>query len=131
VQQAFDNSYVTRWAAGETTKPGMVVEVTFDQPEMADEVVLECQDGFLQIQAEGLDDEGEWSPLTGSEVHRAAGPELRGLRRAAMEQFKARGVNYFLMKDQALGAMDFWVNAEAWSIVEVGERDGTRLYRID
>jgi hypothetical protein len=132
VQKAFDGSYVTKWAAGETVKPGMMIEVTFPQPLMADEVVLEAQDGqSVKLQVEGLDDEGEWSPLTAPEFERRINPELPGLRHAAMEEFKARGVRYFLIKDDGYGAMDFWANAVAWGITEIGESNGTRLYRIN
>jgi hypothetical protein len=132
VQRAFDNSYITKWCAGETARPGMMIEVTFGEPLMADEVDLEAQNGqFVQLQVEGLDEDGEWTPITGYEYKRAVVTELGNLRHAAMGEFSARGVRYLLVKDGSYGALDFWANAAAWGIVEIGERNGTRLYRID
>ena len=42
VQQAFDNSPLTRWASRERPWPGMFIEVDFGKPETIDLVAADC-----------------------------------------------------------------------------------------
>lgn len=131
VQLAFDNSYVTPWVSREPFKPGMKVEVDFGGMETVDEVTLEAQDGlWVVLRLEGLDAGGQWKPID-AKYEKTPGKPLHGLRRAAAEEFKARGVNYIMVKPGDVGAMDFAQNAEIWGFTELGERNGTRLYRIE
>jgi hypothetical protein len=131
VQLAFDNSYVTRWNSREPLKPGQWVGVDFGKPVAADLVTLELAPGQpLRLRLEGLDASGDWKLLC-DVPQQAAARALHGLRRAAVEELKARGVDYIVVNDREAGAPDFWRNPEAWGITELGVRNATRLYRLD
>jgi hypothetical protein len=56
---------------------------------------------------------------------------LKGLRRAAMEEFKRAGVEYFVVDDSDFGASDFRGNAALWGIKEVSQTMTVRLYHVE
>ncbi len=58
-------------------------------------------------------------------------PVVRGLRYAAMQEIRSRGVGYILVQDSDGGADDFLTRNRAWGITELDAQGGARLYRID
>ena len=131
VQLAFDNSYVTQWNSREALKPGQWLRVDFGQAAAADMVALELPAGQpLRLRLEGLAANGVWQPLCDAPQQIAA-RELHGLRRAAVEELKARGVDYVVVSDRETGAPDFWRHPRIWGITELRQQYGTRLYHLD
>ncbi|MCC6536991.1 MAG: hypothetical protein IT162_05545 [Bryobacterales bacterium] len=123
VQDAFDGSPVTRWASWEKLWPGMFIEVDFGRDATIDRVTV------------------EGSPETGrSQVHLDFAPELApveqeaprplGLRREAVEVLRARGVTHVLIADTDFGHEDYHARRDEWGLVELGERNGVRLYAL-
>ncbi len=110
---AFDNSYVTRWS-------GDALEVRFPEPLTADGVELECP---RQQTAPTL--EGAGPP------QRAAMPPAAHLREAAIDELKARGIAYLLVRNSDPGAADFRENEIIWGITPLMELYDARVYRLD
>src|SRR5439155_1002525 len=132
VQLAFDNSPVTRWRSGETLYPGMYMSVEFVSPELSDSVLLECpHDQYkIRLKLEGMDDAGKWKELAGAPEESEGQPQL-GLRRAAIEEVKARGIKYLLIGDSDFVARDFKARSARWGITLLGEHNNSKLYRAD
>jgi hypothetical protein len=132
VQMAFDNSLATRWRSWQTLYPGMYLAVEFAKPEISDSVLLECaHDQYkIRLELEGMDEAGKWKPLA-AEPEASEGRQQFGLRRAAAEEIKARGVDYLLIYDFDYGAEDFKTKARLWGATQLGEHNGARLYRFD
>ncbi len=132
VQMAFDNSPVTRWRSWEDLYPGMFLEVDFGTAETVDSVRLECShDQYkIRLKLEGLLPSGEWKSL-GAEPEQSDTASPLGLRRAAVEELKVRGVNFLLMYDFDFGSEDFRTRSAVWGITMLGGRNGARLYRFD
>jgi len=109
----------------------MFVEVDFGKPQTVDAVLLECSHDQwkIRLKLEGQDAAGNWSTLA-AEPEQRDGPPLLGLRRAATEELKRRGFDYFLVYDNDFGAEDFRTRMGAWGIELAGEARGARLYRI-
>lgn len=131
VQMAFDNSPVTRWSSAQAIYPGMSVEVDFGRLETADAVLLECSHDQwkIRLRLEGQDAAGRWVPLA-AEPEAQDRPPIMGLRRAATDELKLRGIRYLLVYDTDFGASDFRKKAVLWNIELAGEAPGARLYRI-
>jgi hypothetical protein len=132
VQLAFDSSPVTRWRSWQTLYPGMYLAVEFGAPQISDSTLLECShDQYkIRLKLEGMDDTGKWKTLADAPEQSEGGPML-GLRRAAAEEAKARGIDYLLIYDFDYGAADFMNNARSWGLTLLGEHNGARLYRLD
>lgn len=132
VQMAFDNSPVTRWSSAQTLFPGMYVEVDFGKPEVVDSVLLESpNDQYkVRLKLEGQDGAGKWIALCGEPQQTEAPPPL-GMRRAITEELKLRGIDYLLISNTDFGAGDFKALSDLWGIREIGERNRTRLYKIN
>lgn len=132
VQLAFDNSPVTRWQSWEAIRSGMLIEVDLAEETAVDGVLLETTKDQYQVRMKlyGQRAHGPWM-LLADKYEEAEVPVMKGLRRAAMEELLARGVNYLLVAPQDPGAEDFRTNQRAWGIRQIGERFGTRLYRIE
>ncbi len=132
VQMAFDNSLATRWHSWQTLYPGMYLAVEFAKPEVSDSVLLECaHDQYkIRLKLEGMDEAGKWKPLA-AEPEASDGRQQFGLRRAAAEEIKARGIDYLLVYDFDYGAEDFKTKAKLWGATQLGEHNGARLYRLD
>lgn len=131
VQSAFDNNLVTRWFSREPVRPGMWVEIDFGGTETVDAVTLEA--GLWQpvtLRVEGIAETGSWVELARHAQESHVQPQ-RGRRRAAMAEFKARGVHYLIAHDNEEIAEDLQRNAAYWGITEVFEIGAMRLYRID
>jgi len=132
VQMAFDNSLATRWRTWQTLYPGMYLAVEFAKPELSDSVLLECaHDQYkIRLKLEGMDEAGQWKQLA-AEPEASDGRQQFGLRRAAAEEIKARGIDYLLIYDFDYGAEDFKTKAKLWGATQLGEHNGARLYRLN
>jgi len=132
VQLAFDNSFATRWRSWQTLYAGMFVEVEFRRSERVDQVAVECsrdQNG-IKLRVEGRPPAGEWRLLSERAEESELPPPI-GLRRAAIEELKRRGVNYLLVWDGDFGAQDFRKMGAVWGVTLLGERSDARLYRLN
>jgi len=131
IQQAFDNSLLTFWLCGEWIRPGQFVAVDFGAPENADAVVLETAPNQwgVKLKLEGRDPEGRWKLLSPAPQAGDA-PRPLGLRRAAAEELKRRGIDYILMFDSDLGAGEIARTADAWGLRLAGEYRQAKLYKI-
>lgn len=132
VQMAFDNSPVTRWRSRHILFAGMYVEVDFGRPETIDRVVLECarDQHKIRLKLEGELPSGEWKTLVPAPEQAELAPPL-GLRRAAVEELKRRGIDHLLVFENNFGADDFRKHAALWGITLLGERNSVRLYQLD
>jgi hypothetical protein len=131
IENIHDGRPLTFWTCGDTLHPDQLVQVDFGGSESADAVMIEAAPNQYQVQLklEGRDQSGLWTLL-------AAKPEasdvlvLPGLRRAASEELKRRGVDYVLVFDGEFGAADLRDNAALWGIGLAGQAEGARLYRL-
>jgi len=132
VQSAFDNSPVTRWRSWQSLFSGMFLEVDFGRPTTIDSVRLDCSgDQYLvRMKLEGQEPSGTWKTLADSPQQAELPPPPR-LRRAAIEEVQARGIDYLVIQDSDFGADDFRQKAPLWGIRLVGERRGLRLYELN
>jgi hypothetical protein len=131
--RAFDNSVLTRWTAGESSREGMFLEVDFGRAEPVDSVVLRCtqdQDG-IRLRLEGRPENGEWISVRDAPDRIEEAPLSRdSLRRGVAAEFNNARVDYLYIKNDAWGADDFRRNARSWGLELVGETAGGRLYRF-
>ncbi|MBI5085863.1 MAG: hypothetical protein HZB13_14845 [Acidobacteria bacterium] len=132
VQLAFDNNPLTRWRSWEWLRPGMYVRADFGHALTLDTVRLETSlDQYsARLRVDGQAETGEWKTLATEPVSTGLPPPL-GLRRAAMEEIRRRGVTHILVHEGDTGWEDFRQKAGLWGIREAGAVDGVRLYRID
>lgn len=123
VQDAFDGSPVTRWASWEKLWPSMFIEVDFGDDVTIDRVTVEGspETGRSQVR---LDFAPELAPVE----QEAARP--LGLRREAVEVLRTRGITHVLVADTDFGHEDYESRRDEWGLVELGERNGVRLYAL-
>jgi hypothetical protein len=131
IGDAFDGKPITFWKCGEALRPGQFVEVDFREAEAADSVLIEAAPNQwgIRLKLEGRDADGQWK-LLAPDARVGDAPVPPGLRRAAAEELKRRGIDYLLVFDGEFGAEDLRRNAGLWGIREVGEYKGARLYRL-
>ena len=131
VQMAFDNTPVTRWRSWEKLRDGMMIEVDFGRAEMVDTVRLEVsRDQYaVRLRLEGEDAAGRVTQLAGAPEEYDVAP-LTGLRRAATEELKARGISYLVIHESDFRAEDFYQRQPAWGIELIAQRGEGKLYRI-
>jgi hypothetical protein len=130
-QLAFDNSPVTAWTSADIVAPGMYLELDFGRAETLDAVVVETrgQQGEIQLRLDGLDASGRWKELA-AQPRFGEGSLPAGLRRAATEELKARGIRYMVIFDDDWQATDFMMNSYQWGIRQLAELNRARLYEI-
>jgi hypothetical protein len=131
ITDAFDNSPVTFWRCGERLRPGQQVELAFPREQSVDAVLIQTapnQTG-IALRLELRDGAGKWSPLPAAPAIFDA-PRPLGLRRAAAQELKRRGIDYVLLFDGEVGAEDFRESAALWNAAPVGEYKGARLYQL-
>jgi len=131
VQLAFDNSPVTAWISGQNISPGMYLELDFGRPETIDAVLLEVPrpKGKIELRLEALDAAGRWQVLAARpQVSDASLPP--GLRRAAIEELKARGIRYLVVFHDDWHATDYMMNSYQWGIRQVLEVRQIRVYEL-
>jgi hypothetical protein len=131
IANAFDGNPITFWKCGETLRPGQFVEVDFNGVEQADSVLIETSPNQwgIRLKLEGRDANAQWK-LLAPEPQASDAPVPPGLRRAAAEELKRRGIDYLLVIDGEFGADDLRDNAGLWGIRQVGEYKGARLYQL-
>jgi len=131
IGDAFDGKLITFWKCGERLRPGQFVEVDFGGVEAADSVLIETAPNQwgIRLKLEGRDGSGQWKALA-AEAQASNAPVPAGLRRAAAEELKRRGIDYLLVFDGEFGADDLARNAGLWGVQQVGEYKGARLYRL-
>ena len=131
IGEAFDGKLITFWKCGERLRPGQFVEVNFGEVEPADAVLIETAPNQwgIRLKLEGQDGSGQWKALA-AEAQAGDAPVPAGLRRAAAEELKRRGIDYLLVFDAEFGADDLARNAGLWGVRQVGEYKGARLYRL-
>jgi hypothetical protein len=131
IGDAFDGKLITFWKCGERLRPGQFVEVKFGAVEAADSVLIETAPNQwgIRLKLERQDGAGQWKALAAG-AQSSDAPVPAGLRRAAAEELKRRGMDYLLVLDGEFGAEDLARNAGLWGIEQVGEYKGARLYRL-
>ena len=131
IQDAFDNSLVTFWISGQELRPGQFVQVDFGGGEDADAVQIDAAPNQwgVRLRLEGKTVRGQWVSLSSS-PRQSEMPRPIGLRRAAAEELKRRGVDYVLMFDKNPGAEDLQRNADEWGIRQVAEYRSAKLYQL-
>jgi hypothetical protein len=131
IQRAFDNSLLTFWMCGEWARPGQYVAVDFGAPETADTLVIETAPNQwgVKLKLEGRDESGGWKLLAPAPEAGNA-PRPLGLRRAAAEELKRRGIGYLLVFDSDLGSGEIARTADSWGMRLVGEYRQAKLYKI-
>ena len=131
IGDAFDGKLITFWECGERLRPGQFVEVDFNEVEPADSVSIETAPNQwgIRLKLEGQDASGQWKLLAAG-ARASDAPVPPGLRRAAAEELKRRGIDYLLVLDGEFGADDLQRNAGLWGIRQVGEYKGARLYQL-
>ncbi len=132
VQNAFDNSPVTRWSAGEQIHRGMFVEVDLGASTQLDSVRLECtRDQYqIRLKLEAPDNNGQWRVISDVPDETQL-PSPGGMRRAAIEELKMGGVRYLLVDKDDYGAIDFVARQPQWGIRLLDEKDQARLYILE
>ncbi len=132
VEMAFDNTLVTRWRSWQARLAGMYLEVNLGAPEVADAVSLECtpDQGPARLKVEAEVAPGVWKTLSEGGTQRERRRPDR-LRRAAIEEVKARGVDYLLLYDSDAVAEEFWKQRRRWGLTLLEQVRGARLYRLD
>jgi hypothetical protein len=122
---------VTFWKCGEALRSGQFVAVDFRDMEPADSVSIETAPNQwgIRLKLEGQDAGGQWK-LLAAEPQAGDAPVPPGLRRAAADELKRRGIDYLLVFDGEFGADDLRRNTGLWGISQVGEYKGARLYRL-
>jgi hypothetical protein len=129
---AFDNSPATRWRSWQSIYPGMFLEVDLSRERLMDTVVLECspEQGDIQLRIEAQTASGQWQavPATFSSEEVQA-PSW--MRRAAIDELKAHGIDYLLVSDEDFGAEDYKRNLAVWGLTLRGMKGGTRLYGLN
>jgi hypothetical protein len=131
IQDAFDNSPVTRWSSAQAIRPEMFVEVDFGSAQQVDAVLLECSRGQdkIRLRLDGQSGDGRWKTLADAPQEAEALP-IPGLRRMAAQELKRRGIDYILIYDFDYAADDYRARADAWGIQPVAQAGAARLYRI-
>ncbi|MDP8981901.1 MAG: discoidin domain-containing protein [Acidobacteriota bacterium] len=132
VQLAFDNSPGTRWRSWQVAEPGMYMEVDFGAARSVDAVKVQrsYDEDQSRYRVDGMDADGRWTTLSDKPVESLVGITVN-LRQAATDEIKRRGYHYLLVDSNDIGADDYFRNAAVWGLSLVGQRGGSRLYRID
>jgi hypothetical protein len=131
VPRAFDNSPVTFWRSGRDLSPGMRVEVALNTSVPLDTVTLDSSpdQGPVRLRLQALPETGPWRDLAASTEERDV-PPPPGLRRAAILECKAAGVDYMLVEDADFEARDFRERPALWGVAEISRIGTWRLYHL-
>lgn len=129
---ALDNSPVTRWRSWQRFEPGMWVELDLGSEQSVDTVRMEspydCTERVVRLSWSAGGE--NWETIADSaEIGAADAPPFMG--KAAMREFKIRGIDYFFIRHGEPGWAEVHENPEAWGLTQVGEASNGRLYRLD
>jgi hypothetical protein len=129
---AVDGNPVTRWRPRQSATPGMYVEIDFGEELALTEVKVEMAKDFPlpALQLFGAGEQGDWFPLA-AEAKSQDVALVPGLRGAAMDALRNHGIRYLLVGPGDPGDDDYKANGRLWGLHWIGERIGTRLYRIE
>jgi hypothetical protein len=131
IQSAFDNSPVTFWSGGAPTNEGMNLIVRFGKPAAVDSILIETSPSpeGVPVLLDVLGEDGSWWP---QEIRTEEADSVRSLvlRRLAMREFQAQGVDYLLARDTDFFARDIQQMPDIWGVTEIAASGGTRFYRI-
>ncbi len=129
---AADNNLTTRWKTWEPIRPGMFYELDFGRPELIDGVMLETVNDQAEVQLKlfGFTGKEGWKPLSIEPKHIDL-PAVKGMRRAAAEEFRAQGIRYILVNRNDPTDADFRLNAAGYGARKMAERGDTRLYYLE
>lgn len=132
IQNAFDNTPVTRWRTWLPTDGREFVQVDFGVQETIDRVEVQCShdQGKIRLQLDGMDSTGQWQPLAAAIAEDLA-PPIPGLRRMATEELKLRGVDYLVLFRFDFGTEDLRSHAPEWGVTPVGVQGEDRLYKLN
>jgi hypothetical protein len=100
----------------------MYLDLDFGRPEAIDAVVLETprEQGAGHLRLEGLD----------ARPHVSEAPLQPGLRRAAIEELKARGIRYLVVFNDDWHADDYMMNSYQWGVRQLLESSQIRVYEL-
>jgi len=110
----------------------MYVEIDFGRPVMADAVVVQCapDEYDTKDRVDGMQSDGTaWITLT-DQAKETVIPVSADLRSEGTAELKRRGFDYLLVGLDDIGAADFHDHRGLWNLKLVGERSGSRLYKI-
>jgi hypothetical protein len=134
IQQAFDNSPVTRWRSWQPFEPGMYVDIDLGRPRSVDAVQVEgpldCAEHKLRLDAITPSAPEKWTTLAADRrIVVLSPPAFMG--KAAMREWRLRGISYLFIRDGDFGAAEIVENPEAWGLTLAGQANNGRLYRLD
>jgi hypothetical protein len=130
INDAVDGKPVTFWESGDPLRAGAYVEANFAAPQALDSVLIETSPNQPELELElyGETASGEWKRLVSHpQIFNASAPDLR---RAAVEELKRRGVGYVLLFENDVVTPAVRERGAEPGMVELGESDGARLYRL-
>ncbi len=132
VTLAFDNNPMTRWRSWKPLAPGMFVELDFNSTVAIDSLTIDSvpEQPSARMWIEAWLGDGRQAPLGDATQ---AGDILppANMRRWAAAEIRWSGIEYLLINDSDWVAKDVRMFANEYGITEVGEKQGSRLYRID
>jgi len=130
VQEAFDNSRLTRWGSWQKLFSGMFIEVDLGSPQTLDRVGFEAShdESAIRVKLELQDAAGRWTTVNEPNEIEFAPP--LGMRREATQIVLERGVGYLLLHENDFLAADMEARPDRWGVMKVGESWGFRLYVI-
>jgi 4-amino-4-deoxy-L-arabinose transferase-like glycosyltransferase len=127
---AFDGKDVTRWSTAEPIRPGMFIELDLGHSQELTSVELDSIPEWaprLELYTQRAS--GQWTPLSTK-------PQISGrsvsatLRADATATLKSYGITHLLIAPDNFGVDDFLTKQKEWGIEEIGEANGSRLYKL-
>lgn len=132
VQSAFDNSPLTVWTVGQRTEPGMFLQIDLGAVRTVDEVTVDVPEvqrwADSQISVDSGD--GVWKSVPNQPTQDKLDWPPR-MRRAAIEEMKASGFRWLLLRDGELLADDFVERSAQWGVHQVEYANRCRLWRLE
>jgi hypothetical protein len=131
IQDAFDNSLITLWRSGRQLQLGDTAEVDFHHDERLDTLLIETSSDQPEqgLCVEGEDARRQWTQVADTPLTYTA-PVPLGLRRAAAEELKRRGIDYVLAFEDEAETDDMRRDPAKWGVRQVGQTQLTRLFQL-
>lgn len=132
VQLAFDNSPVTLWNARRPAGPGMYVQIDFGAVQSVDRLTADLPSNVNQL-AMRVDAEiapGWWEVLQDKPAIEKI-PYPPRMRRAAIEEMKASGIDWMVTTADDPISADFIGRAVQWGIRQAAHSHGYRLWHLE
>ncbi|HZU27601.1 MAG TPA: glycosyltransferase family 39 protein [Bryobacteraceae bacterium] len=127
---AVDGSLATPWRSWEALRPGMWFDVRFNRAETMDrvEVISVSPQWPTMMKASVLTDRGQWIPAAASFWREY---DLPDIRKAAMQEMKRNGVEYFEISSDFWKSHIFQGDYAAWGVHLVASTPRSLLIRVD